>query len=111
MTHKTINEIQRRATLDLGAMEKNNEGMCNKYLDHYYKYLSNDHFLLTEVRISLAQIIGMAFNIQTISDDKLALKMKLCKNLINLINKLAPGMIFFLFLKRLFSTKNQEVHL
>lgn len=91
MTHKTINEILHRATLDLGAMDKNNESMCNKYIDHYFKSLSRDHFLLTEVRISLAQIIGQAFNIQGISDDKLALKMKLCRNLIALIHKISPG--------------------
>lgn len=86
-----IGETLKRATRDLAAMDKQSDSHCLKYLDHYWKWLSNNHYLLTEVRISLAQIIGQAFDIQTISDDRLALKMKLAKDLISLINKLSPS--------------------
>lgn len=91
ISYKYISDILNRATKDLAAMNKNDEEMCNKYIDHYFKFLSNNHYLLTEVRISLAQLIGQAFNIQNISDEKLAYKMKLCRNLISLINKISPG--------------------
>lgn len=91
MTYKEISETIRRATRDVAAMDKNDEKQCFKYLDYYSKWLSNNHHLLTEVRISLAQILGDALTIQTINEEKLNLKLKLCQDLIPLIKTVAPG--------------------
>lgn len=73
-------------------MDKENESNCIRYIEHYSKWLSLNHFFMTEVKISLVQIIGAGVNgIQRISDDKLMLKAKTCKELIDLIEKVAPN--------------------
>lgn len=73
-------------------MDKENEANCIRFIEHYSKWLAPNHFLLTEVKISLAQIIGAGVNgIQRISDEKLMLKAKTCKELIDLIERVAPN--------------------
>lgn len=73
-------------------MDKENESNCIRFINHYSKWLSPNHFFLSEVKISLAQIIGAGVNgIQRISDEKLMLKAKTCKELIDLIEKVAPN--------------------
>lgn len=91
MTYREISETIRRATADAAAMNKNEELQCQKFIHYYKQWLSNNHHLLTEVRISLAQILGDALTIQTIDDEKLNLKLKLCQDLIPLIKSVAPG--------------------
>lgn len=73
-------------------MEKENEANCIKFIEHYSKWLSPNHFYLTEVKIALVQILGQGVNgIQRITDDRLMLKAKTCKELIDLIEKVAPN--------------------
>lgn len=73
-------------------MEKENESNCIKFIEHYSKWLSPNHFFITDVKVSLAQIIGEGVNgIQRVSDDRLMLKAKTCKELIDLIEKIAPN--------------------
>jgi hypothetical protein len=73
-------------------MEKENESNCIRFIEHYSKRLSPNHFFITDVKISLAQIIGAGVNgIQRVSDDRLMLKAKTCKDLIDLIEKVAPN--------------------
>lgn len=91
MTYHEISETIRRASADVAAMDKNDESQCHKFLHYYQQWLAPNHHLLTEVRISLAQVIGDALTIQTIDDDKLNLKLKLCQDLIPLIKTVAPG--------------------
>lgn len=91
MTYNEISETIRRSTRDLAAMDKNDELQCNKYLHYYAQWLAPNHHLLTEVRISFAQILGDALSIQTIDDEKLNFKLKLCQDLIPLIKTVAPG--------------------
>lgn len=74
-------------------MEKENEANCIKFIEHYSKWLSPNHFYITDVKIALAQIIGggIVNEIQRVSDDRLHLKAKTCRELIDLIRKLAPN--------------------
>lgn len=73
-------------------MEKENEGNCIKFIEHYSKFLSPNHFYITDVKVALSQIIGAGVNgIQKISDERLTLKVKCCKELIALIEKIAPN--------------------
>jgi hypothetical protein len=73
-------------------MEKENEKNCIKFIDHYSKLLSPNHFYITDVKVALSQIIGAGVNgIQKVSDERLKLKCKLCKELIELIEKIAPN--------------------
>jgi hypothetical protein len=73
-------------------MEKENESNCLRFIEHYSKWLSPNHFFITEVKVALAQIIGAGVNgIQRVADEKLMLKAKTCKELIDLIEKVAPN--------------------
>lgn len=73
-------------------MEKENEGNCIKFIEHYSKWLSPNHFYITDIKVALSQIIGAGVNgIQKISNDRLSLKCKLCRQLIELIEKIAPN--------------------
>lgn len=74
------------------AMDKENEANCIKFIEHYSKFLSPNHFYITDVKIALSQIIGAGVNgIQRVSDDRLKLKVKICNELINVIEKIAPN--------------------
>lgn len=90
--YETVNKFLEHAGRDFAAMEKENEANCIKFIEHYSKWLSPNHFFITDVKISLAQIIGAGVNgIQRVSDDRLMLKAKTCKELIDLIEKVAPN--------------------
>lgn len=92
MSYESVNKFLDHAGRDLAAMDKENEANCLKYIEHYTKWLSPNHFFITEVKVSLAQIIGSGVNgIQRVSDERLMLKAKLCKELIDLIEKIAPN--------------------
>ena len=92
MPHENVNKYLDHTGQDLAAMDKENETNCIRFINHYSKWFSPNHFFLTEVKISLAQIIGAGVNgIQRISDEKLMLKAKTCKELIDLIEKVAPN--------------------
>mgnify|MGYP007092098763 CR=1 FL=1 len=73
-------------------MEKEDENNCIKFIEHYSKRLSPTHFYIAEVKVSLAQIIGEGVNgIQRVTDERLMLKAKTCRDLIDLIEKIAPN--------------------
>lgn len=92
MPIERVNKLIDHAGQDLAAMDKENEENCIKFIDHYSKWLSANHFYMADVKISLAQIIGAGMNgIQRITDDRLMLKAKTCKELIDLIFKIAPN--------------------
>lgn len=91
MTYNEISETIRRSTRDVAAMDKNDELQCKKFLHYYAQWLAPNHYLLTEVRISYAQILGDALSIQTLEEEQLNFKLKLCQDLIPLIKTVAPG--------------------
>lgn len=92
MSFESVSKFLDHAGQDLAAMEKENETNCIKFIDHYSKWLSPNHFYITDVKIALAQIIGAGVNgIQRVSDDRLLLKAKTCKEVIDLIEKIAPN--------------------
>lgn len=85
-------KIVDHAGKDLTAMDKENENNCMKFLNHYSKWLSKNHFLLLEVKISLAQIIGAGFNgINSVSEERLSQKARICNELIEVIERVAPN--------------------
>jgi hypothetical protein len=92
MTYESVNKFLDHVGRDQAAMDKENEANCIKFIEHYSKFLSPNHFFLTEVKVSLAQVIGAGVSgIQRISEDRLMLKAKTCKELIDLIEKIAPN--------------------
>jgi hypothetical protein len=78
--------------MDLNAMEKENEQNCIKFIEHYSKWLSPNHFFITDVKVALSQIIGAGVNgIQRVTNERLNLKTKVCRELISTIEKIAPN--------------------
>lgn len=79
--------------IDLQAMQKENEENCIKFIDHYSKFLSPNHFYMIDVKISLSELIGggETGSIQKLPNKKLSLKEKICKDLIKVIVKVAPN--------------------
>lgn len=73
-------------------MEKGSEQNCIKYLEHYEKWLTPNHYNLVDIKISLVQIIGNGGPqvIQGISDEELQMKIKYAQQLIELFKKIAP---------------------
>lgn len=78
---------------DLQAMQKENEDNCIRFIEHYSKYLSPNHFYIIDVKIALAQIIGGGEinGIQKVSDERLNLKAQICRDLIDIVMKVAPS--------------------
>jgi hypothetical protein len=92
VTFEKVNKCIEHIGRDLTAMEKENEGNCIKFIEHYSKWLSPNHFYIIDVKIALSQIIGAGVNgIQRVSDDRLKLKAKSCSELIAIIEKIAPN--------------------
>ena len=88
-----INQILAQCLKDFEATDKMNEEKCNKFLNHYMKWLHPNSYYFTDIKISLSQIIGggSPTAIQTISDDKLMLKIKICQDLLKLFETIAPS--------------------
>lgn len=64
-----------------------------RYIDHYSQWLPPQQYYLTEVKLSLAQLIGAGgpTAIQTITDEKLNMKIDLCHQLLKLLSIIAAG--------------------
>lgn len=88
---KEVAQILAEATADLARLGKADDETCIDFIEKHSTKLTKDHYLLTEVKISLAQVIGQNGQMQRISDSKLYLKLETAKNLIQLIQNLAPG--------------------
>lgn len=88
-----VNNILDRAGKDAEAMEKGSEQNCIKYLEHYDKWLTTNHYNMVDIKIAVVQIIGSGgpHVIQGISDEELQLKIDYAKQLIELFKKIAPG--------------------
>lgn len=66
---------------------------CKSFIDTYEELLHKNHYYLTDVKVALAQQIGQEDDggITNVLDADLELKVKLCRNLINLLKTLVPG--------------------
>ncbi|XP_044738650.1 SET domain-containing protein SmydA-8-like [Chrysoperla carnea] len=97
--HKLMDHIGK----DLEAMEKGDVESCQKFLEHYGKYLHSNHYYMTDVRLALAQLIGQKTKngLTEVPDELLDDKAKLCQKVNKLIKILAPaefriqGMLLF----------------
>lgn len=84
-----------RAGKDAEAMEKGSEQNCRRYLQHYGKWLPDNHYNMVDIKIALVQIVGSGgpHVIQGTSDEELQLKINYAQQLIALFKKIAPGKI------------------
>lgn len=65
----------------------------HRYIEHYSQWLPPQHYYIAEVKLALAQLIGAGgpTSIQTISEEKLNLKIELCQQLLKLFSVIAAG--------------------
>ncbi|KAI8439744.1 hypothetical protein MSG28_013437 [Choristoneura fumiferana] len=78
---------------ELSIMPKGDPDACERFINHCSNYLHPRHYYLTDVSLALAQIIGQEseLGLAAISDDRLLLKMQLCRSINDLLETLAPG--------------------
>lgn len=81
---------------NLESMEKGSSKACKNFIAQSEEKLHPNHYYVTDVKVALAQLIGQEFEggLPAVSDDDIELKAKLCKKLTQLIETLAPGMLF-----------------
>lgn len=98
--YKYVNQILERAGKDLNAMEKGSEKNCIRYLEHYSKWLPDNHYYMTDVKVALAQIIGSGGPdvIQGTTEEELNTKIQLCQELLKLFEVISSGKIWFILL-------------
>lgn len=94
MSEKRVNTTLERIGKDMGAMQKGHQESCKRFLEYYGKLLHSNHFYLTEVKFVLAQLIGQEAGLESVDDDDLDLKMKLCIDVNSILKRVAPGTYF-----------------
>lgn len=67
-----------------------------RYIEHYGRWLPPQHYMLTDVKIAFVQLIGTSTaggpqHIQTISDERLQLKVRYARELLALFDILAKA--------------------
>lgn len=93
LTAQGVQNILERIGHDLEAMQKGDPKSCQLFLDYYGKILHHNHYYLTDVRLALSQLIGQEVEdgLQMVTDDELELKLKSCKEIIDISKTLNPG--------------------
>jgi hypothetical protein len=74
-------------------MRKGDPQACKRFLEQYAPEFHPNHYYLTDVRIALAQLHGQTGDkgLPGVSDDDLAEKISLCRQVLALIKALVPG--------------------
>lgn len=92
-TMAAIQKILDHIGRDLEAMEKENIESCRKFVEFYGKWLPTKHYIMTDVRVALAQLIGQHIvnGLVEVGDDQLAEKAKMCQSIVELLLLIAPG--------------------
>lgn len=78
-------------------MPKGILNICRAFLRENDKYLSPNHYYFTDVKFALCQLIGQDSGLQTVSDEDVEFKAKLCRQLIDMMKILIPGKLNFFF--------------
>ncbi|ALC41160.1 CG8503 [Drosophila busckii] len=87
---KYIDGILERAGKDIQHMEKNADNSF-KYIKHYEKWLPSQHYHLSEVKLLLVQLIAKdQQELMVVDDEKLNLKLRYARDLIQLYETIAP---------------------
>jgi hypothetical protein len=91
-TTRVMSALERVGT-ELSRMPKGDQRACNRFLEQFAPELHPNHYYLTDVRLALAQLYGQTSDVGLpgISDQDLAHKVSLCRQLLTLVNSLAPG--------------------
>nr|CAD7441360.1 unnamed protein product [Timema bartmani] len=76
----------------LSSMEKGDPRSCERFQEQFENLLHPNHFYLTDVQLALAQLYGQDCpeGLQGIRDEDLQKKIKLCRQLLALVDHLVP---------------------
>ncbi|XP_053610577.1 SET domain-containing protein SmydA-8-like [Plodia interpunctella] len=88
-----IQQLLRDIDRELSVMPKGDPEACEKFIDQYSSYLHPSHYYMTNVRHALAQTIGQESEkwLVGVTDDRLLLKTRLCREIADLFRTLAPA--------------------
>ncbi|XP_015513089.2 SET domain-containing protein SmydA-8-like [Neodiprion lecontei] len=87
-----VEEMMEQIGIHLSQMKKNDMEQCRKFIQEYGKFLHENHYYITDVKLALAQLIGQENpGLPGISDDLLQEKISLCKHVSQLLKKLVPA--------------------
>lgn len=101
-TH-TIESTLQKIGQQLSELPKGSVDACKQFLKLNEPYLHNNHHYVVDIKLALVQLLGQKFTngIPDITDEDLLIKIKYCRDLIDLTNKLIPGLyVKFSFFKR-----------
>lgn len=88
----SVQDLLDRIGKDLSEMPKDNIREYKNFIESYEELLHPNHFYLTDVKITLLNVIGEEENgLRDVSEEDLQLKFKICQNLCGLLKQLIPG--------------------
>lgn len=77
------------ASTHLSTLDKSNLNDCKKYIKEFEKKFHHHHYLLTDVKLAITQILDAG--VGNLAEDDLMLKLQYCRQLNKLITKLVPA--------------------
>jgi hypothetical protein len=91
--------VLQRVGVALSSVQKGDPRACERFLKQFAPELHHNHYYLTDVRLALAQLYGQTsdLGLPGISDQDLAEKISLCRQVLTLVNSLVPCKLLQLF--------------
>lgn len=91
-TH-TVETTLQKIGQQLSEMPKGSVDACKQFINSNLFYLHDNHHYMVDVKLALIQLLGQKYvnGSPIITDEDLLLKIKYCKELIELTHKLIPG--------------------
>lgn len=88
-----VNDLLERIGQELYEMKKEDSNAAKHFISTHEKYLHNNHYYLTDVKLALSQLIGHENDrgLPDVSNEHLELKARLCQGVAKLAKTLAPG--------------------
>ncbi|CAH1119383.1 unnamed protein product [Phaedon cochleariae] len=88
----SVQDILERIGKDLADMPKGSVRECRSFVRTYSELLHKNHYYLTDVKIALSELIGQEDDcIAEVCDEDVELKARVCRELIDLMERLIPG--------------------
>lgn len=77
----------------LQDMEKDSSKACKEFICQAEEKLPKNHYYIVDVKMALSQLLGTELEggLSVLSDEDLQLKISVCKQLLELIEKLCPA--------------------
>ncbi|KAM3956983.1 SET and MYND domain containing, arthropod-specific, member 1 isoform 1-T2 [Aphomia sociella] len=93
VSDEIIQQLLQDIGKELSVMPKGDPDACERFIGHCGNYLHPSHYYMTDVSLALAQMIGQEdeLGLVKVSDDRLLLKLQLCRKITDLLETLAPA--------------------